>query len=163
MRLNALGRSLAAQPGGTRATIAAVARRSSNGTLMRATTSTRVVARSVVLPRPVFFASDSDDLRAPDRRYLATLRRKLAGLRSITCTGYTDSQDDNRYNAFLGKQRAEVTCAFLVRGTCMTTVRVTKGERAPQCDQQHGGRSRAQPSHRDHARLPEAAGLTSPP
>lgn len=129
--LNALGRSLAAQPGGRR--MKAVAEVTVRGSKRRltATSVTNVVSKRVLVLRPVFFDSDSYTISSADERYLAGLRGKLKGTRTVSCIGFTDSEDSDSYNMWLAGKRAQVVCTFLLKGTGVRTRTVTKGESAP--------------------------------
>jgi CshA-type fibril repeat protein len=130
--LNALGRALAAQPGGT--TMRAAAAITPRGTTRRVhvKTLTRVVAQRFTLPRPVFFDSGQSRIKPSERRYLDSLRRQLAGVKTIDCAGYTDAMDTSGSNRKLGMARAKKVCAYLVRGTRIKVRSVTLGEDKPQ-------------------------------
>lgn len=130
--LNALGRALAAQPGGVR--ILAGLSITPRGTtrLVRITKHTKVVARRFSLPRPVFFDTGSSRIKPSEARYLDGLRRQLAGVRSIRCVGYTDAVDTTAANLTLGQSRAQKVCDYLIRGTRVRVLSATRGESAPQ-------------------------------
>lgn len=129
--LTPLGRALAAQPGGTRLLVRAGILRRGSKAVMRPVRYTRVVAKTFVVPRPVFFNSDRSVLRRSEVQYLTLLRTQLADVRTITCTGYADGESTQGYNYRLGMARAKVVCAFLTRGKKITVRLVTRGEDRP--------------------------------
>ena len=129
--LNPLGRALAAQPGGARLIVQAAILRRGSKAVMRPVRSTQVVAQTFVVARPVFFESDRFVLRPSEVAYLTQLRTRLAGVRSITCTGYADGESSQGYNVRLGMSRAKVVCAFLTRGKSIPVRLVTMGENRP--------------------------------
>lgn len=129
--LNALGRALAARPQGTSFTTSVAVTVRGSGVVVIGQRVSRVVAKAFVLPRPVFFSSESYTIRAADRRYLAGLRRRLSGVKSITCIGYTDSRGSHAYDMRLGKQRATAVCRYLTRGTGAAVRIITRGKTQP--------------------------------
>jgi CshA-type fibril repeat protein len=130
--LTPLGRALAAQPGGLQAVAAAAITPRGSTKIVHVSDTTKIVAHTFVLPRPVFFDTGSAALRPAEARYLDALRRELAGVRSISCVGYTDSVDTSARNLALGRARAATVCAYLVRGTNVRILNASMGESAPQ-------------------------------
>jgi outer membrane protein OmpA-like peptidoglycan-associated protein len=116
VKLNAKGKVLAAAPGGFNVTVKASIVPRGSKKAVTAKRSTRIVSKTTALVRPVFFALNQSVLRTTDAAYLNALRRHLAGVKSVSCSGYTDNQGNVAYNLALGKQRAVVTCAYLLRG-----------------------------------------------
>jgi CshA-type fibril repeat protein len=131
MRLSPLGRTLAGQPGGVRGRLIAIIHYSGSAVALTARTRTRLVMRSTLVPRPVFFDSASADIRPGDMRYLLWLKTKLAGVKRVVCTGYTDSRSGVQYNLSLGLRRAQAVCAVLTRGTHLASVEITRGKSSP--------------------------------
>ena len=129
--LNALGRALATQPGGTKVRVAVVVHRAHHAGVLTAGGSTRIVAHRFLSPRPVFFDTASWAIRPGDKAYLTKLRHQLAGVKSVQCIGFTDSQDTDAYNLALGRHRAKAVCAFLTHGTGLSAGRITYGEQDP--------------------------------
>lgn len=132
VKLTALGRALAAQPGGVRGLAGVAITPRGMKKTVRVTQYTQVVSRSFVLVRPVFFDTGSSRLRASEARYLTGLRRQLNGVRTVRCIGYTDAVDTTSSNTALGRARAQRVCAFLVTGTRIRVLSATMGETAPQ-------------------------------
>jgi outer membrane protein OmpA-like peptidoglycan-associated protein len=127
-RLNALGRSLAARPGGGRFTFtAAVVQRGRTGSSIARGTTT-VLARKYTLARSIHFATGSASVSGPDRRYLRAVRAKLAGARVVTCTGHSDSRGSALGALRLSTRRAEAACAVLTKGRHVKVHVVSKGE-----------------------------------
>nr|WP_231126463.1 Ig-like domain-containing protein [Motilibacter aurantiacus] len=131
VKLTALGRALAAQPGGREMSVVSRIARRGGGPTLVVHTRTKVVAKDVLLVRPVYFDTDSSVIRPADRRYLDGLRTKLTGVRTVTCIGSTDSRDTTAYNVGLGKRRAVSVCTFLLEGLDADAVTVTQGETSP--------------------------------
>ncbi|RKS69224.1 CshA-type fibril repeat protein [Motilibacter peucedani] len=130
VQLTAVGRALAARPGGVPLALVAAATARGPGSAVVATTRARVVANTLVAPRPVFFDTSRAVLRPGERSYLAQLRNVLIGVRVIRCDGFTDSRGGAE-NATLARARASATCAFLARGTAIRAVVVSHGETSP--------------------------------
>nr|WP_269204660.1 fibronectin type III domain-containing protein [Motilibacter deserti] len=129
--LNALGRSLSAQPGGTAMRVNAVVTRRGVTGGHRAYASAKVVAKTVKLARVPLFGYGSSTVKATDRRWLASVRRDLGAVKTVTCIGYTDSVSSSATNLALGKRRANSVCSLLVRGTAAKPLVVTRGEAQP--------------------------------
>ena len=62
---------------------------------------------------------------------LRALRDLLAGVRRVTCTGYTDDRGAAAANLQLGLARARSVCAVLTQGTDIAGRATSKGESAP--------------------------------
>ena len=116
VKLNAKGKALAAAAGGFTVTVKASIVPRGSKTAVTTKRSTRIVSKTTALVRPVFFDLDKAVLRPTDVAYLNGLRHHLAGVKSVSCSGYTDNQGNVAYNLALGKQRAAATCAYLLRG-----------------------------------------------
>lgn len=129
--LTALGRALAAQPGGFPVTATVVvSRRGVTGTV-RTSRGSSIVAKSFVLPRPVFFQPGKADISRSDMRYLLGLRARLAGVGRVDCAGFTDWDNSARYNDQLGLERAVKVCAVLSQSRPVRTHVRTHGESSP--------------------------------
>jgi CshA-type fibril repeat protein len=131
LRLSPLGRTLAGQPGGVHARLIAIIRDSGSTVALSARTRTRLVMLNTLVPRPVFFDSASAEIRPGDMRYLLWLKTKLAGVKHVVCTGYTDSRSGVQYNLSLGLLRAQAVCAVLTRGTRLAVTTITYGKSSP--------------------------------
>lgn len=131
VHLTSAGRALAARPGGFRARVRATMTEAGASVRIPASTTVRVVARQVLVPRPVLFSTASAWVHADDAHYLARLRTKLAGVRVVTCIGYTDSRSGRAYNHRLGHRRAVAACRLLTHGLKVKVQRVTRGEVRP--------------------------------
>ncbi|BEP15763.1 hypothetical protein acdb102_40740 [Acidothermaceae bacterium B102] len=127
VKLNGKGKVLAAAPGGFTVTVKASIVPRGSKTAVTTKRSTRIVNKTTALVRPVFFDLDKSVLRSTDVAYLNGLRRHLAGVKSVSCSGYTDNQGNVAYNLALGKQRASATCAYLLRGLHITGLVSTYG------------------------------------
>jgi CshA-type fibril repeat protein len=131
VRLTAAGRALAARPGGFRARVGAEVSEAGSADLRPASTLVRVVAQQVLVPRPVFFDTASARVHAADARYLQRLRHQLAGVRVVTCIGYTDARGGSAYNRALGHRRSVAVCRRLTHGLDVRVRWVTRGEERP--------------------------------
>lgn len=133
VRLTREGRQLARSPGGRPVRVLAAVVPADGTTAVTATSRSRLVAKSFVLPRPVFFGTSSSRLHLAGQRYLDRLRPKLGGVQALTCTGYTDANGSPGANTALGMARAKAACERLTRGKWKdVTVRLrTLGERQP--------------------------------
>lgn len=129
--LNPVGKALAAVPGGTKVRAVAAVHQRGRTAPLPAQTTTRIVARTVIAPRPVFFDSTKYVIQKDDLRYLQTLRTQLAGVRSIDCDGYTDNEGTYSSGIVLGAHRADVVCTLLVKGTKITVHKVSHSESSP--------------------------------
>jgi outer membrane protein OmpA-like peptidoglycan-associated protein len=129
--LTAAGRRLVARPGGVVVHVHADISVVGSPTAHRSVTTTRLVTRHQLVPRPVFFATSSSVLRQHARAYLVRLRHRLAGVGVVTCVGYTDGRGAPSQNHTLGMRRAVAVCAVLTRGLDVTVRLVTRGENRP--------------------------------
>ena len=129
--LNKKGRALAARPGGRKLYVVAQITPTGASTPVTVRSSTKVVAKSILLPRPLFFAPTSWTVRPKGLSYLERLRPRLGDVKSVTCVGYTDFNGLGVDNRTLGLHRAKAVCDRLVRGTDITTRLLTRGERSP--------------------------------
>jgi outer membrane protein OmpA-like peptidoglycan-associated protein len=129
--LNKKGRALATRPGGRKLYVVAKITPTGSATPVTVRSSTKVVAKSFLLPRPLFFAPTSSTVRPKGLAYLERLRPRLGDVKSITCVGYTDFNGRGVDNRTLGLHRAKAVCDRLVRGTDITTHLLTRGERSP--------------------------------
>lgn len=132
-RLNAVGRSLAARPSGV-AVLATSTVRTQDGQTLAARAKTRVVARSFTLARAVYFRPGGASLVQGDRGYLRELGHRLGPVRSVTCTGFTDSRGREGTNKALGLRRARAACAALDLPRRVVVRLVSAGERRPVAD-----------------------------
>ncbi len=112
-RLTAAGRARAQRIGGTRARVIARGRTLDGPAVARA--RVRLLPAGVTLRAPVLFAGYSSAVRPAERSRLARLRARLAGVRAIACTGYTNGSAATAFNARLAQARADHVCALLGR------------------------------------------------
>jgi outer membrane protein OmpA-like peptidoglycan-associated protein len=129
--LNKKGRAMAARPGGRKLYVVAEIIPAGSATPVIVRSSTTVVAKSFLLPRPIFFSPTSSTVREKGRAYLDRLRPRLGDVSTVTCVGYTDFNGQGDDNVALGLRRAKAVCDRLVRGTGITTRLQTHGERRP--------------------------------
>lgn len=129
--LNPLGRALAARPGGARFTFTAVVMQRGRTGSTTARGVTTVLARTIVLPRSVHFSTDSATVKGSARKYLVSVRSKLAGAKVITCVGHADNRGSAAAARILGTRRAKAACAVLAKGRKVTVHTMSKGEKAP--------------------------------
>ncbi len=130
VKLNAVGRSLAATPNGRRFTAQMVVKTGSGATL-HGQKRTRVVARSFTLARPVYFGFASAKVGKADRGYLRRVGKSLGPVKRVTCIGYADSSGSERTNKALGLKRAKATCAALKLSKRVHAKVVSLGEGSP--------------------------------
>jgi CshA-type fibril repeat protein len=134
--LNALGRSLAARPGGRRFTFTAtIVQRGRTGSRIARGTTT-VLARKYTLPRSIHFSTGSASVGRSAAKYLRGVRAKLAGATVVTCIGHADSRGSALGARRLSTQRAEAVCAILIKGRRTKGHKIAvhivgKGEKAP--------------------------------
>jgi CshA-type fibril repeat protein len=128
--LNALGRALAATPGGRPVSVTATTVTSA-GTTLRALAGTTLVLSSFPVPRMIYFGSGSFVIGDVQGRFLTALRGRLAGVRTITCTGYTDDRGSDAAALTLGRARARQVCSLLARGLGARTVILSRGKGNP--------------------------------
>lgn len=132
VKLNSVGRALAATPGGTKVTARLVARTADG--VKRAQKRSRIVSKRFTLVRTVRFATESAQVGAADRAWLSGLGRTAGRVASVTCVGHTDSRASAAWNLALSKRRAVATCAALdLPGRVRVIVRAM-GESSPAAD-----------------------------
>lgn len=131
VRLNALGKALAARPGGTRAMARADGWVGSTEQTLHAGHGTKVVTKVTPVAHAVHFEANSAELRAIDKGFLAELRHRMGPVSSIVCEGYTDSSGDGEGDKALGLKRAQNTCAFLSKSLDVEVRAVSRGEARP--------------------------------
>ncbi|MFI5494865.1 fibronectin type III domain-containing protein [Actinoplanes sp. NPDC051859] len=129
--LNPLGRAMAARLGGYPIAAAITTVPTGGGKTLRGSSRTQLVLNSFTAARPVYFATASSTISAPQRRYLGTLRSNLTGIRSITCVGHTDDRGSAAASRALGERRAREVCRTLAARTKIRTNVITKGEANP--------------------------------
>jgi CshA-type fibril repeat protein len=130
VKLNPVGRALAARPDGATFSLIATVRQVDVPGSRIASATAHAVAPAVSL-HPVYFDIGSATLRPLDRTYLDTVRKRLGRAVSLTCTGFTDSSASDAFNVTLGQQRAAAICAELTKGNQVHIVTVSKGEARP--------------------------------
>jgi CshA-type fibril repeat protein len=132
IHLNALGRAMAAQVGGVKATAwASVTKTDGRG--LSAKRSVTLVDQRVLVPGAVLFPTASTGLTAQAQRQLKALKTHLGGVKTVTCVGYADSVGNAATNVALGKARAKAVCAALA-GHGVKLVLVTRGDQHPAGD-----------------------------
>lgn len=132
VKLNSVGRALAATPGGTRVTARLVARTADG--VQRAQKRGRIVSKRFTLVRTVQFATGSARVASGDRAWLSGLGRSAGRAASVTCVGHADSTSSAAWNLALSKRRAIATCAALdLPGRVRVIVRAL-GESSPAAD-----------------------------
>jgi CshA-type fibril repeat protein len=132
IHLNALGRAMAAQVGGVKATVWASVTKT-DGRDLSAKRSVTLVDQRVLVPGTVLFPTASTGLTAQAQRQLKALKTHLGGVRTVTCVGYADSVGNAATNLALGKARAKAVCAALA-GRGVKLVLVTRGDQHPAGD-----------------------------
>jgi outer membrane protein OmpA-like peptidoglycan-associated protein len=132
IQLNALGRALAAQVGGVKATAWASVRKA-DGRDLSAKTAVSLVEKHVSVTARVLFPTSSTALTAIAKHQLKALKTQLAGVKTVTCVGYADTAGDAAANVALGKARAKTVCAALA-GHGVKLVVVTRGDLHPAAD-----------------------------
>ncbi|MDX6245470.1 MAG: hypothetical protein QOE76_3193 [Frankiales bacterium] len=132
IHLNALGRAMAAQVGGVKATLWASVTKT-DGRDLSAKRSVTLVDQHVLVPGAVLFPTASTGLTAQAQRQLKALKSHLGGVRTVTCVGYADSLGNAATNVALGKARAKAVCAALA-GHGVKLVLVTRGDQHPAGD-----------------------------
>ncbi|KQY57107.1 MULTISPECIES: OmpA family protein [unclassified Nocardioides] len=131
--LNAVGRAVAATPGG-KVLQGRMVLRTTKGKTLRDRASTRVVSKRFTLLRAPSFSVSGQSLRSSDAAYLRAVGTKVGRVTTVICTGFTDSQGSEAYNRGLGLRRAKAVCdALHLPGRVRTQV-VTLGERQPVAD-----------------------------
>lgn len=130
VKLNAVGRALAATPNGQRVT-AQMTVKTANGKTLHDQTRTRIVARTMTLPRAVRFGGSSTTVRKSDRAYVRGVGRTAGPVKRVICTGYADSSGPRRINKALGLKRAKAACAALGLPGRVRVTTVSVGEDHP--------------------------------
>lgn len=130
VELNAVGRSLVARPGGVRLRAELTVRVRQAGTL-RDKAVTRVVARTVVVEPPVYFAPGSTRLTARAQAYLRGVGRSIGNARAVVCAGYADNQGPSEWNRRISRQRAEAVCSALALPSSVAAQVLAHGEANP--------------------------------
>jgi outer membrane protein OmpA-like peptidoglycan-associated protein len=131
VRLNKAGRTLARHPGGRKVHVVAKSTPGDGSGTVTFTGTTRIVARTFVLPRPIFFASTSSVIQPKGLRYLDRLRQRLGRVGVVSCIGYTDYNGASTENVGLGMARAMHVCDYLTHRSHIATRLATHGERLP--------------------------------
>ena len=129
--LNPLGRAMAATPGGYPVAVAMTTVPAAGGRTQRASSRTRLVLHQFTVPRAVYFATGSATITAAQDRYLAALRTRLTGVRTVTCVGHTDDRGNKAASLRLGKRRAQQVCRDLTTRLRIPTRVLTQGETNP--------------------------------
>ena len=134
--LNARGRRmLAASLGGLRVVFRTTASAVGTTDPLRSTAKARVFGSGTfVVPNDGLFASGSAALTREGVRFVRSLRSQMRRVRTITCTGHTDSINGAARNERLGARRARAVCRALVRGPALSGARTvirSAGERRP--------------------------------
>jgi outer membrane protein OmpA-like peptidoglycan-associated protein len=128
-RLTALGRARAARLGGVRAVVRATG--SGGAGSARARAAVRLLPQAAGVSRAAHFDGFSATLRRADRARLVRLRAHLAGVRSVTCTGFANGRVASAFNARLAAARARAVCAAIAPNGVATHVRAANEGRAP--------------------------------
>jgi outer membrane protein OmpA-like peptidoglycan-associated protein len=129
--LNKAGRALARHAGGRKVHVVAKSTPAGGSGSVTFTGTTRIVAHSFVLPRPIFFASTSSVIQPKGLRYLDRLRHRLGRVNVVSCIGYTDYNGASTENVGLGMARAMHVCDYLIRRSHVSTRLTTHGEKLP--------------------------------
>jgi CshA-type fibril repeat protein len=129
IQLTALGRALAAQVGGVKATVWAAVTKT-DGRTLSAKAPVSIVTKHVSVTARVLFPTSSTALTAVAKHQLKALKTQLAGVKTVTCVGYADTAGNPAANIALGKARAETVCAALA-GHGVKLVVVTRGDLHP--------------------------------
>ncbi|QIX25355.1 OmpA family protein [Nocardioides sp. JQ2195] len=133
VRLNAVGRAVAATPGG-KVMKGQMTVRTTRSRKLWDRDRTQVVSRRFTLVRTPMFAISADRVRVIDASYLRAVGNKVRRVRTVTCTGFTDSQGSEAYNRTLGLRRAKAVCKALRLPSRVRVVTRTLGERRPVAD-----------------------------
>jgi outer membrane protein OmpA-like peptidoglycan-associated protein len=132
LTLTPRGRRLLSRLGGVKVELRIAGRGTAGGTL-RTTDRVRLlpVQARVVTSRGLF-ASNSAAISASGRRSIGRVARRLRHVRSVVCTGYTDSTGNSGYNVSLALARARAVCGALHALHPSIAVRVrSAGENRP--------------------------------
>lgn len=128
VKVSARGRRLLTRARhGLAVTVKAVAR-SRDGRTLRDSAQGRLY-RPTVFTVPAHFHAKLDRSAA---RLLRGIARDIAGAKTVTCAGYTDSRGSAAHNRRVGLQRARIVCAALDRFGVRADMRsVSHGEQHP--------------------------------
>lgn len=115
LRLNRTGRRLLKNAVGGLRVRFDVAATAITGAVARGSAAVNLVAeRQLIVPSDGMFRTGSARILPGARRTLAVVARRLAGqVRSVSCTGYTDTAGSAAYNYELGLARAKAVCRYL--------------------------------------------------
>jgi outer membrane protein OmpA-like peptidoglycan-associated protein len=113
LTLTARGRRLLSRVGGVKVQLS-IAGRGTSGQTLRASDEVRLLPEQTrVVSFHGRFAPGSAWLSASERRSVRRLERDLDHVKTIVCTGYTDSLGSSAYNERLALARAKAVCAVL--------------------------------------------------
>jgi outer membrane protein OmpA-like peptidoglycan-associated protein len=132
LTLTARGRRLLSRVGGVKVELR-IAGRGTSGRTLRTTDRVRLlpVQTRVVTSRGLF-GRNSAAMSVSGRRSLRRLARRLNRVKSVVCTGYTDSTGSSGYNVSLALARARAVCGTLHALHPSIAVRVrSAGENRP--------------------------------
>jgi outer membrane protein OmpA-like peptidoglycan-associated protein len=132
LTLTPRGRRLLSRVGGVKVELS-IAGRGTSGKTLHATDQARLLpAQTRLVTARGLFASDSPSMSASGRRYVNRLARKLHHVKTVVCTGYTDSMGNSAYNERLALARAKAVCSALRTRNPKIVVRVrSAGENRP--------------------------------
>lgn len=89
------------------------------------------------MQRHIRFSAGKSDVRPAARAFLRELHGNLAGVRTLTCTGYTDVRGPGRWNRALAHDRAKTVCAVLARNLDVKAIVRSGGESHPVSSNAH--------------------------
>jgi outer membrane protein OmpA-like peptidoglycan-associated protein len=113
LTLTPRGRQLLSRLGGVKVELR-IAGRGTTGRTLRTTDLVRLLPEQArVVTSPGLFAPNSAAMSASGRRSVRRLARRLAHVKSVVCTGYTDSTGSSGYNVSLALARARAVCGTL--------------------------------------------------
>jgi outer membrane protein OmpA-like peptidoglycan-associated protein len=144
LTLTRRGRQLLSRVGGVKLELR-IAGRAASGHTLRALAKIRVLPQQVrLVTARGTFAGDSPVMLAAGRRFVRRLAGRMQHVRTIVCTGYTDSIGTYAYNAYLALARARTVCDALRARHPNIAVRVrSAGEARPSASNRTGsGRAR---------------------
>jgi outer membrane protein OmpA-like peptidoglycan-associated protein len=132
LTLTPRGRRLLARLGGVKVELR-IAGRATSGKTLRSRDRVRLLPKqSRVVTSSGAFGGDSARMSASGRRSVSRLARKLHHVKTVVCTGYTDSIGTSAYNAQLALARARAVCGLLQGARRGIVVRVrSAGENRP--------------------------------
>jgi outer membrane protein OmpA-like peptidoglycan-associated protein len=124
LTLTARGRRLLSQVGGVKVELR-IAGRATSGRTLRTSDQVRLLpAQARLVTSRGLFAVDSAAMSAAGRRSVRRLAGTLHHVKSVVCTGYTDSIGDAAYNERLAFVRARAVCRALDARNGRIAVRV---------------------------------------